>query len=130
MGWWIRIVHAIFGPPLPSVARPAAPEEEPAETGPDGGVVVMPIEDSIDLHHFAPRDVPSVVDEYVREAHARGFSEVTIIHGRGKGIQRAKVAKVLAGHPLVADVRAAGGARALGATVATLVPGKRARRAR
>jgi DNA-nicking Smr family endonuclease len=62
---------------------------------------VLPIEDSLDLHTFAPRDVRSVVDEYLREAAARGFAEVRLIHGRGKGVQRAAVQGLLAGHPLV-----------------------------
>jgi len=64
--------------------------------------VILPIEDSLDLHPFAPRDVPSVVDEYLREAAARGFGEVRLIHGRGIGVQRAVVQKLLATHPLVA----------------------------
>jgi len=61
----------------------------------------MPIEDSIDLHGFAPRDVPSVVDEYLRAALDTGFSEVRLIHGRGKGVQRARVQQILREHELV-----------------------------
>ena len=63
--------------------------------------VILPIEDSLDLHAFTPRDVPSVVDEYLHQAVARGFGEVRLIHGRGTGVQRAIVQKILAGHPLV-----------------------------
>jgi DNA-nicking Smr family endonuclease len=48
----------------------------------------VPIEDSLDLHTFAPRDIKSVVEEYVTAAHAAGLREVRLIHGRGKGIQR------------------------------------------
>ena len=61
----------------------------------------VPIEDSLDLHAFAPRDVRPVVDEYLKEARARGFREVRLIHGRGIGVQRASVQALLAGHPLV-----------------------------
>ena len=61
----------------------------------------LPIEDSLDLHTFAPKDVRPVVDEYLREAAARGFREVRLIHGRGIGVQRASVQALLAGHPLV-----------------------------
>jgi DNA-nicking Smr family endonuclease len=50
-----------------------------------------------------PRDVPSVVDEYLRAAHARGFREVRLIHGRGIGVQRSIVQSLLQGHPLVAS---------------------------
>jgi dsDNA-specific endonuclease/ATPase MutS2 len=69
--------------------------EEPEPT-------ILPIEDSLDLHAFAPPDVPSVVDEYLGEASRRGFTEVRLIHGRGTGVQRAVVRRLLAGHPLVA----------------------------
>ena len=64
--------------------------------------VSLPIEDSLDLHAFAPKDVRPVVEEYLKEAAARGFSEVRLIHGRGTGLQRAGVQRLLAGHPLVA----------------------------
>jgi DNA-nicking Smr family endonuclease len=64
--------------------------------------VVLPIEDSLDLHAFAPRDIPSVVDEYLRAARARGFSEVRLIHGRGRGVQRSVIQSLVAAHPLVA----------------------------
>jgi DNA-nicking Smr family endonuclease len=79
----------------------------------------VPIEDSIDLHAFAPRDIPSVVDEYVRAAHEAGFREVRLIHGRGKGVQRGIVQKVLEGHPLVVEFWDATETH-LGATVARL----------
>jgi len=61
----------------------------------------LPIEDSLDLHAFAPKDVGPVVGEYLEEAAAKRFREVRLIHGRGIGFQRATVQKLLAGHPLV-----------------------------
>jgi DNA-nicking Smr family endonuclease len=64
--------------------------------------VIVPIEDEIDLHAFAPRDIPSVVDEYLHAAHARGFREVRLVHGRGRGVQRAIVQRLLRDHALVA----------------------------
>jgi DNA-nicking Smr family endonuclease len=63
--------------------------------------VRVPIEDALDLHAFAPADVRSVVDEYLHAAHARGLREVRLIHGRGRGVQRASVQALLARHPLV-----------------------------
>jgi DNA-nicking Smr family endonuclease len=68
----------------------------------DDEPVRIPIEDALDLHAFAPRDVASVVAEYLDAAHARGFAEVRLIHGRGIGVQRRIVQSVLARHPLVA----------------------------
>ncbi|MBI4635395.1 MAG: Smr/MutS family protein [Candidatus Rokubacteria bacterium] len=64
--------------------------------------VRVPIEDSLDLHAFDPRDIPSVVAEYLEAAHARGFTEVRLIHGRGIGVQRRVVQSLLARHPRVA----------------------------
>ncbi len=62
----------------------------------------VPLEDALDLHAFAPAEVRSVVDEYLQAAHAQGFREVRLIHGRGTGAQRASVRALLARHPLVA----------------------------
>ena len=83
----------------------------------------VPIEDSLDLHAFAPRDVRPVVDEYLKEARARGFREVRLIHGRGIGVQRASVQALLAGHPLVERFFDAPPERGgWGATIAVLKP--------
>ncbi len=63
----------------------------------------VPIEDAIDLHAFAPRDIVSVVDGYLEAAHAAGFELVRLIHGRGKGVQRAAIQRLLRSHALVED---------------------------
>ena len=63
----------------------------------------VPIEPELDLHAFAPREVGSVVDEYVHAAHARGLRLVRLIHGRGTGVQRGLVQRRLDRHPLVAE---------------------------
>ena len=80
----------------------------------------VPIEDSIDLHAFAPRDVASVVVEYISAAHEAGLREVRLIHGRGVGVQRARVQQVLRDHPLVVSFADAPESH-LGATVVRLV---------
>lgn len=64
-------------------------------------VVRIPIEAAIDLHVFAPRDVWPVVEDYLAAARDAGFTEVRVIHGRGKGVQRADIQRRLATHPLV-----------------------------
>lgn len=79
----------------------------------------VPIEDYIDLHTFAPRDVASVVEEYINAAHEAGLREVRVIHGRGKGIQRGIVQQMLEQHPLVVEFWDAYETH-LGATVARL----------
>jgi dsDNA-specific endonuclease/ATPase MutS2 len=63
----------------------------------------VPIEREIDLHAFAPRDIPSVVDEYVTAAVAAGLDQVRLVHGRGRGIQRGIVQAALERHPLVRE---------------------------
>ena len=80
----------------------------------------VPIEDTLDLHTFLSRDVPSVVQEYVTEAYARGLTEVRFVHGRGIGVQRRAVRVVLERHPLVVKFWDSLESR-LGATVAQLV---------
>jgi len=78
-------------------------------------------EDSIDLHSFPPRDVPDVVDAYLEEAVEKGFTEVRLIHGRGIGVQRDRVQKLLARHSLVSGFHDAPPDRGgWGATVAYL----------
>ena len=82
------------------------------------------VEDSIDLHSFPPRDVPDVVDAYLEEVVEKGFTEVRLIHGRGIGVQRDRVQKLLARHPLVSGFHDAPPDRGgWGATVAYLKPG-------
>ena len=83
--------------------------------------VALPIEDSIDLHPFPPREVPDIVTEYLAAAQAEGFREVRLIHGRGIGVQRERVRSLLERHPLVREFRDAPPERGgWGATVAFL----------
>lgn len=94
---------------------------DPGEEG--EAPVEVPIEDALDLHAFAPRDVAAVVADYLEAAHGRGFAEVRLIHGRGIGVQRAVVQSLLARHPLVAAFRDAPAERGgWGATVVALRP--------
>ena len=63
----------------------------------------LPIEDSIDLHAFQPREIAIVVEEYLYQAALKGFREVRIIHGRGMGVQREIVRALLTRHAGVAS---------------------------
>jgi dsDNA-specific endonuclease/ATPase MutS2 len=85
--------------------------------------IEVPITDVLDLHPFRPRDVKAVVEEYLAEAHRRGFRALRIIHGRGVGVQRDMVRSVLAKTTFVAEYAdaplEAGG---WGATIVTLKP--------
>lgn len=81
----------------------------------------VPIEREIDLHPFAPRDIPSVVEEYIAEAARAGFREVRVVHGRGTGVQRGIVQATLDRLPLVEEFRD-DTASHLGATLVRLKP--------
>lgn len=68
-------------------SHPAMPEEP----------YVVPIEDVLDLHPFQPREILEVVDAYLDAAIERGLGEVRLVHGRGKGVQRARIQGMLQG---------------------------------
>jgi DNA-nicking Smr family endonuclease len=57
--------------------------------------IEIPIEDSLDLHPFRPAEIRDVTHDYLLEARKRGFREVRLIHGRGRGVQRANVQALL-----------------------------------
>lgn len=63
--------------------------------------VEVPITDVLDLHPFTPREVASVVREYLDAACERGFSFLRIVHGRGVGVQRQTVRTILSRDPRV-----------------------------
>jgi DNA-nicking Smr family endonuclease len=70
-------------------------EEEP---------VLIPITGELDLHAFAPRDVGAVVEEYVRACRERGVRRLRLVHGRGLGVRRAEVRRLLERLPGVVSV--------------------------
>lgn len=91
---------------------PDPPADEPAR---------IPLEDVLDLHSFQPREIASLVEEYLAEALAAGFAQVRIIHGRGVGVQREIVRGVLARTPCVVSyTNAPPDAGGWGATIAQL----------
>jgi len=62
---------------------------------PDDEPVEIPIEGTLDLHPFRADEIRDVTREYLEQARARGFREVRLIHGRGIGVQRANVQRLL-----------------------------------
>lgn len=83
-------------------------------------VVELPLEDVLDLHSFVPKDVEEVVRSYLDEAHAAGYPGVRLIHGKGVGVRRELVRKLLASDARVAsfgDAPLGGGT--WGATIVT-----------
>ena len=83
--------------------------------------VRIPITDVFDLHTVPPRDVAGIVDAYLDEAHAIGFKALRIVHGKGIGVQRETVRRVLARKPYVKGFRdAPAEAGSWGATIVDL----------
>jgi len=68
-------------------------------------VIQIPIEDWIDLHNFSPKEIPYLLEDYLTECQKKGFTEVRIIHGKGKGVQRNIVHSFLKKSPLVESFR-------------------------
>jgi dsDNA-specific endonuclease/ATPase MutS2 len=80
--------------------------------------VEIEITDVFDLHTIPSSEVKPVVEEYLREAHRKGFRVVRIIHGKGIGVQREIVRTILGRTPFVHDwTDAPPEAGGLGATI-------------
>ena len=60
--------------------------------------VVLAIDDHLDLHPFQPKEIPSVVEEYLYQCKEAGFHEVRLIHGKGRGVQRNIIRSLLEKH--------------------------------
>ena len=84
-------------------------------------MVTVPVTDVLDLHSFRPDETQHVVAAYLGEARQAGLDEVRIIHGRGRGVQRALVHRILRVAPEVAGFAEAPPTRGgWGATVVRL----------
>ncbi|MDY6837908.1 MAG: 16S rRNA (guanine(527)-N(7))-methyltransferase RsmG [Thermodesulfobacteriota bacterium] len=83
--------------------------------------VKIPIGGVLDLHTFRPKDIPSLIEEYLTECLEARIYSVRIIHGKGKGVQRNRVHHLLKKLPMVASFsEAPGSAGGWGATIVEL----------
>jgi dsDNA-specific endonuclease/ATPase MutS2 len=83
--------------------------------------IELPITDVLDLHSFAPKEVPELVRDYLDAAWEAGFRRLRIIHGRGTGSQRRTVHTLLERDPRVVSFGdAPAGAGGWGATCVEL----------
>jgi len=90
----------------------------------DGEPVELPIDGTLDLHTFSPRETRDLVPAYLDECRQRGILSVRIIHGKGIGVQRELVHRILAEHPGVISFGHPGDQGSWGATVVELAPGQ------
>jgi len=50
--------------------------------------VELPIDGTLDLHTFPPREIGDLLPEYLAECRRRGILTVRIVHGKGTGALR------------------------------------------
>lgn len=83
----------------------------------------IPIDGVLDLHHFSPEDLSTLIDEYIEVCLDRKIYEVRFIHGKGIGNIRRSVHALLERNPHVTEYQLAGeSGGGWGATIANLTP--------
>lgn len=82
----------------------------------------IPIDGTLDLHTFSPRDVKALVPNYLEACREKGILTVRIIHGKGTGQLRQFVHAILQRLPYVAAFYTAPDASHWGATIVELHP--------
>lgn len=88
-----------------------------------GAAVEIPIDGTLDLHHFSPRDLGTLVPDYLEACRAKGITAVRLIHGRGIGAVQRSVHALLGRSPIVLGFRLAEAERGgRGATLVDLLP--------
>lgn len=86
----------------------------------DEGIIHLPIDGTLDLHMFAPKDAALVVEDYLNACLKKGIHEVRIIHGKGKGVLRRQIHALLEKHPMVVDFSLDTGPSSWGASIVHL----------
>jgi len=80
----------------------------------------MPIDGTLDLHLFLPKEVKQLIPDYIEACLEKNILQLRIVHGKGKGVLRQIVHSILERHPLVVSFRHESGGGAWGATVVDL----------
>ena len=69
--------------------------------------VEMPINGTLDLHTFKPKDIPDLFTDYFAACIENDIFSIRIVHGKGKGILKKRVHDLLKKHEMVASFRSA-----------------------
>lgn len=77
---------------MPENGQNEVEEPEPIE---------LEITDVLDLHSFPPREVRELLADYLELAWQQGLRKLSIVHGKGVGVQRRMVHAALDRHPRV-----------------------------
>ena len=116
-------------PMLPSPMRPSEDTEKPGEPVDEDSVLLssepieLPINGTLDLHTFLPRDLKTLLPDYLQECQQRGLLDVRVVHGKGTGALRRSVHAILDRSPMVDSYQQAGeGGGGWGATLVRLHP--------
>lgn len=83
-------------------------------------VIEQPVDGTLDLHTFHPKEAASVVDEYLRVCWQNGILEVKVIHGKGRGVLLRTVHALFEKHPLVLNFKLDSEGSGWGATIVYL----------
>lgn len=87
----------------------------------DQEAIEIPIDGVLDLHPFHPRDLKTLIPDYLEACRERGIYELRLIHGKGIGNVRRSVHALLERSPLVESFAlASGDAGGWGATLVIL----------
>lgn len=85
--------------------------------------IEIPIDGILDLHHFSPKDLKTLIPDYIEECRALNILEIRIIHGKGIGNIRRSVHAILERNTAVKSFQMAGNdAGSWGATIVILHP--------
>jgi DNA-nicking Smr family endonuclease len=91
----------------------------------DFAPIAIEINGILDLHPFSPKDLKTLIPDYLEECRKKRIMEIKIIHGKGIGNIRRSVHSLLARNSLVLDYRQAElHSGSWGATIVRLTPHK------